>query len=159
MTLSVGDVAPDFTLRDQHGRARSLGTHRGERAVAVLFFPYAFSSVCTGELRELRDGGGRGRVAGAELLAVSCDPMFTLRALAEQDGLDVPLLSDFWPHGEVATAFGAFDSVHGCATRSTFLLDPDGVLRWRLDNPMGEARRVADLVREVEMLGAGTASR
>ena len=79
--------------------------------------------------------------------------MFALRVFADQDGLEFPLLSDFWPHGEVAEAYGAFDADHGCPTRSTFLVDTDGLLRWVVHNPMGEARSLDDYVREVSALG------
>jgi peroxiredoxin len=155
MTLHLGDPAPDFTLRDQHGRRHALGALRSERAAVLVFFPFAFSGVCTGELQELRDNARRIDEAGAALLGISCDPMFSLRVFAEQEGLELPLLSDFWPHGEVAKAYGAFDTEHGCPTRSTFVLDSDGVLRWRVHNPMGEARSIDDYLRELEALQTG----
>jgi peroxiredoxin len=152
MTPRIGDPAPDFTLRDQHGRRTSLGDFRGERPVVVMFYPFAFSGVCTGELHELRDHGSRLTDAGATLLAVSCDPMFALRVFADQDRLEFPLLSDFWPHGAVAQEYGAFDPDHGCPTRSTFIVDADGVLRWQVHNPMGEARSLDDYVRAIGSL-------
>jgi peroxiredoxin len=148
--LEHGDLAPDFTLRDQHGRSHTLSTRRGDRAVVLVFFPFAFSGVCTGELRDLREQGSRIDEAGGELLALSCDPMFSLRVFADRDGLELPLLSDFWPHGQVASAYGAFDAEHGCPTRSTFVVDRDGVLRWSVHNPMGEARSIDDYVRALE---------
>ncbi len=154
MTLLIGDPAPDFTLRDQHGRPTTLSAFQGERAVVLVFFPFAFSGVCTGELRELRDSAGRVADAGGELLAISCDPMFAMRAFADQDGLEFRLLSDFWPHGAVASSYGVFDEDHGCPTRSSFVVDRDGVLRWSVHNPMGEPRSVADYVRQLESLGA-----
>lgn len=153
MTLRIGDAAPDFSLRDQHGQRQSLAARRGEGPVLLVFFPFAFSGVCSGELRELRDDGDRIARAGGHLLAVSCDPMFSLRVFADQDGLGFPLLSDFWPHGEVASAYGAFDAEHGCATRSSFVVDKQGIVRWSVHNPMGEARSVADYLRQLEALG------
>ena len=159
MTLHVGDPAPDFTLGDQHGRRRSLGALRGERAAVLVFFPFAFSGVCTGELRELREQGGRLAEYDAELLALSCDPMFALRVFADQDRLEFPLLSDFWPHGQVARAYGAFDDRHGCPTRSTFLVDRDGVLRWSVHNPMGEPRSVDDYVSALDRLRGSDSGR
>ncbi len=149
MSLRIGDPAPGFTLRDQHGRRTSLADFRGRQPVVVVFFPFAFSGVCTGELRELRDHGSRLTDAGAALLTVSCDPMFALRVFADQDRLEMPLLSDFWPHGQVARAYGAFDADHGCPTRSTFVVDTDGVLSWQVHNAMGEARSLDDYVRAV----------
>lgn len=152
MSPGVGDPAPHFTLRDQHGRPTSLDEFRG-RALLVVFYPFAFSGVCTGELHGLRDGGAAGLAeVGAAVVAVSCDPMFALRVFADRDGLELPLLSDFWPHGEVARAYGAFDDGRGCPTRSTFLVDADGRLRWSLHNPMVEARDFDAYVREVRAL-------
>ncbi|HSJ20302.1 MAG TPA: peroxiredoxin, partial [Nocardioidaceae bacterium] len=137
MTPGVGEPAPEFTLRDQHGRPRRLASALGEHAVALVFFPFAFTGVCAGELRALRDNADRIERAGAEVLAISCDPMFALRVMADQDRLEMPLLSDFWPHGEVAAAYGVLDTERGCPTRSTFVLDRDGIVRWSIHNAMG----------------------
>ena len=105
-----------------------------------MFFPFAFSGICTGELCELRDNIAAFDEAGVRLLAVSCDPMFTLRAWSEQEGYTFDLLSDFWPHGAAARAFGVFDEATGHALRGSFLLDADGVVRWSVVNPRGQAR-------------------
>lgn len=155
MSIRIGGLVPDFTLPDQHGRETSTSGLRS-RPVVVVFYPFAFSGVCTGELRDLRDGGAH-RLAelGATVLAISCDPMFALRVFADRDGFDFPLLSDFWPHGEAARAYGAFDEDLGCATRSSFVVDGDGRLRWSVHNAMGQARSLDDYVREVAALGVG----
>jgi peroxiredoxin len=111
-----------------------------------MFYPYAFSRVCTGELTAVRDLPAFGS-AEVQLLAVSCDPMFTLRAFAERESLTFPLLSDFWPHGEVAKAYGVFDEERGCAQRSTFIVDRSGVVRWSVHKPMPEARDLEEQAR------------
>ena len=149
--LRVGEPAPDFELRDQHGRTVSLSELRG-RSVVLVFYPYAFSSVCTGELADLRDTWPAFDREDVAVLGISCDPMFSLRAYADAEGLDFPLLSDFWPHGAVASAYGVLDDLRGCARRSTFVVDRDGVLRWLLHNPMGEARRTQDYLDILEDL-------
>jgi len=97
----LSQEAPDFALRDQHGQVVRLSSFRGEKTVVVMFYPYAFSGVCTGELRAVRDRLPQLQSEHVALLAVSCDPMFSLRAFAEADGLGFPLLSDFWPHADV----------------------------------------------------------
>jgi peroxiredoxin len=143
----VGRPAPDFALRDQHGATVSLSSYRGGKAVVVMFYPYAFSRVCTGELAAVRDDLTAFVSDDVALVAVSCDPMFSLREFAERDGLTFPLLSDFWPHGEVARAYGVLDEERGCATRSTFIVDKQGVLRWAVHNAMPDARDLAEQVR------------
>jgi peroxiredoxin len=147
MTLETGREAPDFTLRAQHGQHVSLSSFRGRKAVVVMFYPYAFSSVCTGELSAVRDRLPTFESDTVQVLAVSCDPMFALRAFAEQDGLTFPLLSDFWPHGATARAYGAFDEERGCSDRSTFIVDREGVLRWAVHSAMREARDLDEQAR------------
>lgn len=138
-----GDVAPDLTLPDVHGTPVSLAGLRGT-PVAVVFYPFAFSGTCTGELCELRDNIEDFEAAGVRLLAVSCDPVFTLRAWSEQQGFGFDLLSDFWPHGEAARAYGVFDEQKGLAVRGSFLIDADGIVRWSVVNPPGQARSLGD---------------
>jgi peroxiredoxin len=140
MTLETGTPAPDFALKDQHGQAVRLGDFAGERNVALVFYPFAFSGVCTGELRELRDNMAGFDDANVQLVGISCDPVHAQRAWAEQEKYEFPLLSDFWPHGAVARAYGVFDERIGFAIRGTFLVDVTGVLRWRIVNGPGEPR-------------------
>lgn len=134
-----GDAAPELELPDAHGTPVDLAGMRG-MPVALVFFPFAFSGLCTGELCELRDNLEDFESAGVRLLGISCDPMFTLRAWGEQEGFGFDLLSDFWPHGAAARAFGVFDEAQGIAVRGSFLVDADGVVRWSLVNPRGQAR-------------------
>lgn len=138
----VGSAAPDFTLPDTHGTPVTLSALRGD-PVLVVFYPFAFSGICTGELCELRDNIEDFAGSGVRLLAVSCDPVFTLRAWAEQEGYGFDLLSDFWPHGDVARRFGVFDDGRGMAVRGSFLIDDGGKVRWRVVNGPGERRDLA----------------
>ena len=147
MVLQVGDVAPDFTLTDQHGRPTSLSAQVGP--VLLVFFPAAFTPVCHDEWRALRDLSGRACVWG-----VSCDSMFVLRALGDAEGLDFPLLSDFWPHGEVARAYGALDEARGTARRLSFLVDRQGRIAARWESAPERARDVDDYARALEEIAA-----
>jgi peroxiredoxin len=145
--VDVGDVAPDFTLRDQHGAAVSLSALNGP--VLVVFFPAAFTPVCSSELAALcaewPGGSAKPPLSGSPgVLAVSCDSMYALRALADAQQVDLTLLSDFWPHGEVARAYGAFDERSGTARRVTVLVDGQGIVRAKWESPGGTARDVAD---------------
>ncbi|MEU4225983.1 peroxiredoxin [Nonomuraea sp. NPDC026600] len=137
----VGALAPDFELRDQHGTPVKLSDFRG-RKVVLVFYPLAFSGVCHQELSALRYFH-----ADARLLTVSVDSMFTHRAWADREGYEFPLLSDFWPHGQVARAYGVFDDEKGVSLRGTFIIDGAGVIRWSVVNPASKARDVADYVK------------
>jgi peroxiredoxin len=146
---AVGTAAPAFELRDQHGVPITLADLRGG-PVVLVFFPYAFTGVCTDELRELRGGLGRDE----SVLAVSCDSMFSLRAYGDAHKIGYPLLSDFWPHGEVARRYGVFDEERGCALRGTFVIDASGLVRWSVVNPIPDARDVTEYRRVLDGLVA-----
>ena len=147
--LSLGDSAPDFTLRDQFGQDITLSSFRGRKAVVVLFYPYAFSGVCTGEMAGIRDRLDEFMTFDTEVLAISCDPVYSLRAFADQDGLNFPLLSDFWPHGEVSRAYGVFDAKKGCPRRSSYVIDKEGLIRWSLHNAMPEGRDLQEHLQQL----------
>lgn len=134
MTLTIGQAAPDFELVNQHGEKVSLASFKGEKAVVLLFYPFAFSGTCTGELCAMRDDLSAFQNEDVQLLAISCDHMFSQRAFAEQEGYKFPVLSDFWPHGAVSKAYGVFEESKGCAIRGSFVIDKDGVLRWQVNN-------------------------
>lgn len=106
----------------------------------LVFFPWAFSSVCGGELAALRDDAASFVNESTQLLAVSIDSKFAQRAFAEREGYAFPLLADSWPHGEVARRYGVFDDGVGAALRGAFVLDQRGVVRWSIVNGIGEAR-------------------
>ncbi|WP_328998474.1 peroxiredoxin [Kribbella sp. NBC_00709] len=143
MTIpAAGSRAPDFSTRNQYGEQVRLSDFSGRRDVVLVFYPYAFSQVCTSELAELRDRPEL--LAAAEFLAVSCDPMFTLRAYADTQQLGFSLLTDFWPHGAIATSYGVFDEDRGCALRGTFVVDRTGTIRWSVVSPIPEPRNPDD---------------
>ena len=152
MAVTVGEPAPDFELRDQHGQSVRLSASRGSEAVLVVFYPWAFSGVCGGELRDLQEH--RDDVLGDDvaLLTISTDPMYALRAFADQQGFTFPMLSDFWPHGAVASAYGVFSEEVGIALRGSFLVDRDGVVRWSVVNGIPDARDLDDYRKAVAAL-------
>ncbi len=150
MPLQVGDTAPDFTLRDQHGADFTLSSYAGRKAVLLVFYPFSFSGVCTGELTGFRDSLGDFETDDTTIAAISCDPVYTQRAFADRDGIFFPLLADYWPHGAVASAYGVFDADHGSPTRSSFVVGKDGVIRWAVHNESGEPR---DLRIQADHLG------
>ncbi|WP_017573485.1 peroxiredoxin [Nocardiopsis halotolerans] len=143
-----GAVAPDFTLQDQYGQDVSLAALRG-RPVLLVFYPLAFSGVCSGELADL---GKRHSEFDATVLAVSVDSVFALRTWSDREGFPFPLLSDFWPHGGVADAYGVFDPVRGTARRGTFLIDAEGIVRWSTLTGIAEPRDVDEYLRRLREL-------
>jgi peroxiredoxin len=151
--LLVGDLAPDFELPDTHGTPVRLSALRGS-PVAVVFFPFVFSRVCTSELGELRDNLPEFAGRGVRVLAISTDAMFAQRAWAESEGFGFDLLSDFWPHGSTARAYGVLDEASGHALRGSFLVDAEGVVRWTVVNPRGQARELDDYRAALVTLGS-----
>lgn len=152
MAVEVGQEAPDFELSDQFRQPVRLSDFRGRKNVVLMFYPFAFTPTCTTELCTLRDEQGDFVSDDVQLLSVSCDPSPSLRVFAEQEGLEHPLLSDFWPHGEVSRAYGVFTEDKGIAKRGTFVIDKAGVVRWSVVTA-GEARSTDDYRAALAELG------
>jgi peroxiredoxin len=144
MALAIGSMAPDFELVNQHGQKISLSSYQGKKNVVVIFYPFAFSGICTGELCALRDDLAAFQNEKVELISISCDPMYANKVFAEQEGYKFQVLSDFWPHGDIAKAYGVFDENRGCATRGSFIIGTDGKIKWMVVNGLGEARNIAE---------------
>ena len=140
MTISVGDIAPSFTLKNQFGETVTLSDYLDKSAVALVFFPLAFSGICTGELCELRDNITAFVEDDVQVIGISVDSHFAQRAFAEHEGYEFPMLADFWPHGEVARAYGVFLEEAGIANRATFLIGKDGRVASTIVTEPGVAR-------------------
>jgi peroxiredoxin len=152
MPIAVGDDAPDFALTDQHGRTVRLADLRGRKSALVVFYPWAFTGVCGGELHAMQAALDALVSDDVELVTVSTDSMYALRAFADREGFTFPLLSDFWPHGAVARAYGVLHEDIGIALRGTFLVDRDGIVRWTVLNGIADARDVEDYKRAIAAL-------
>jgi mycoredoxin-dependent peroxiredoxin len=144
MTVDVGQEAPDFELRDQHGSPVKLSDFRGTKNVVLVFYPLAFSGVCSSELCALRDEFPEVSRDDVELLTVSVDSTYALRTWSDREDFGFALLSDFWPHGAVAKLYGVFDENIGVAARGTYIIDKDGIVRWKVVNPIPQARDLAE---------------
>src|SRR5258705_13439839 len=140
MPIDVGARAPDFTLKDQNNQEVQLADFRGKKAVLLVFYPLAFTGTCQGELCSVRDNIGDFQSATVQVLTVSVDSPYSHKVWAEREGYDFPLLSDFWPHGAVAQAYGVFHAKAGYANRGTFVIDKDGVVRFAQMHEPGRAR-------------------
>jgi mycoredoxin-dependent peroxiredoxin len=138
--------------RNQYGELLTVNGLRGAPAV-IIFYPWAFSSICRDELAAVRDDHENFRLLGARVLAVSCDAMYTLRAYADAEQITFDLVSDHWPHGAIAQAYGVFDEESGCARRGTFVLDSAGAIRWQQVNQINEPRDLAAVLAATANLG------
>jgi peroxiredoxin len=142
--LADGTPAPDFALRDQFGQDVVLSSYAGRKAVLLVFFPWAFSHVCTSEMSGIRDRLDEFMTFDTEVFGISTDPTYSLRVFADTDGLNFPLLSDFWPHGAVASQYGVFDAELGVARRSSFVIDREGIVRWSVHHALVDPRDLGD---------------
>ena len=155
MPVQVGSLAPEFTLPDADRAPVSLLEFRGKKAVLVVFYPFAFSGICTSELTALREDLDTFQNDRVQVLAISTDPAPALKAWAAAQHFEFPLLSDFWPHGEVAKAYGVLHEQGGMAVRGTFLVGTDGIVSFAEVNGPGEARDQSSWKRAVEALPVG----
>ncbi|OBK80830.1 peroxiredoxin [Mycobacterium sp. 1164985.4] len=138
--IGVGAKAPDFTLKDQNGQPVTLSSFRGSKNVLLVFFPLAFTGICQGELDEIRDRLPEYENDDTATLAISVGPPPTHKVWATESGFTFPVLSDFWPHGAVASAYGVFNEDAGIANRGTFVVDGEGIVRFAEMKQPGEAR-------------------
>jgi len=137
----VGASVPEFVLPDQDRQPVALSSILGSgRAALVVFYPFAFSGICGGELTAVQESLESFQNDRVQVLAISCDPTFALAAWAASAGFTFPLLSDFWPHGAVASDYGVFNVDKGMAVRGTFLVRTDRTLAFAEVNQPGEPR-------------------
>jgi len=135
MALSIGDEAPDFELPNQDMEPVSLASFRGDKAVALVFVPFAFTGVCEGEFCSLSDGLSDFEAKGVQVLGITCDRPFSNKAWAEKAGINMPILSDGWPHGDVSKRYENFNEDMGCAMRKTILVGTDGKIVDMFESP------------------------
>jgi peroxiredoxin (alkyl hydroperoxide reductase subunit C) len=128
MPLDIGTKAPDFTLYDQNKEAVSLSALAGHKSL-IVFIPFPFTGHCDNEGCAIRDGLGGLESIDAKVVVITDHAVPVNAKWAADNGFDFPVLSDFWPHGVVTKAYGAFNDALGAANRVTYVLDADGVIR------------------------------
>lgn len=132
MAIEVGQEAPDFTLKNPDNEDVTLSSFRGKKNVVLVFFPLAFSGVCTKQLGAIGEHEARYAGDDAQVIGVSVDSRFALGRFAEDLGLkDTILLADFEPKGEVARSYGVYLESAGISGRATFVIDKEGIVRGR----------------------------
>jgi peroxiredoxin (alkyl hydroperoxide reductase subunit C) len=142
MTVAVGDRAPNFELLDQDANEVTRASLEGHKSL-IVFIPYPFSGICEAELCAIRDNLAQMNNLDANVVAVSCDTRFVHKKWATEQGFEFPLLSDFWPHGATARAYGSFNEEKGVANRMTYVVDDAGVVQGIIDSgSLGVAREI-----------------
>jgi peroxiredoxin len=148
--LSVGDVAPDFTLKDQTGNNVTLGSLRGQKVV-LSWHPLAWTGVCAVQMKNLEERREDFESRNAVALGMSVDTVPSKKAWAEDLGVqNLRLLSDFYPHGQVAQAYGVFNAQRGFSERAVFVLDEEGVVQWKKVYPLGEQPDIEEILEAVD---------
>jgi peroxiredoxin len=152
MTIAVGERAPHFELKNQHGQRVQLGALLEREPVMLVFLPLAFSVTCTSEVEALQRERQRFVDAGLTVIVVSVDSTATLRAWADSGGYEFSFLSDFWPHGAVAQSFGVLHEDRGFASRTSFLIDRSSVIRCIIEAPLDGVREFAAYEDAISMM-------
>lgn len=128
MAATIGQPAPRFTLPDQNGEPVPLVDLAGSKTL-VVFIPFPFTSICDGEVCAIRDDLVDLSDLEARVVVVTCHARPTNARWADEHGFDFPVVSDFWPHGEVSREYATFNEKMGVANRTTFVIDADGIIR------------------------------
>jgi peroxiredoxin len=145
MAAEVGSPAPDFTLRNEDGQDVTLSSLRGNNVVLV-FYPFAFSSICTKELHDITGLAERFDAAGAQVFGISVDSPFALKAFREAEHISAHLLSDFEPKGAVAREYDAYLQDLGFATRATYVIDKNGTIAHKQVTSPAQAREQEEVL-------------
>lgn len=152
MPAEIGSPAPSFTLVDQDREPFDSESLKGHRAL-VVFMPFPFTGNCTAEACTLRDNLAQLGELDAKVVIVTVHPLFTNKEWATQHGIEYPVLADYWPHGETAIAYGAFNDKVGAANRITYVLDADSVVREIIDSgSLGVVREYDSYVAALEAI-------
>lgn len=138
--LEIGQPAPEFSLKDSDGNEVALSSFKGKSNVVLVFYPLAFTGICTGELKSLTANAGKYAEKNAKVLGISVDSRYALDIFKKKEGFEATLLADFHPKGDVAKKYGVFMDATGFAKRGTFVVDKAGILRGITINEPGQAR-------------------
>ncbi len=148
--VEVGSVAPDFTLKDHHGKDVNLASFRGKRVI-LGFHPLAWTKVCAQQMKDLEKNAERFDKLNAVALGLSVDSSFTKKAWAQDLGITkTPLLADFWPHGEIAKTYGIFREKDGVSERAVFVVDTEGKVTFKKIYPMSEVPDIEEIINHLE---------
>ena len=161
MALKVGDVAPDFKVPATTGDDQAdfrLASYRGKKNVVIVFFPAAFTSVCSSELKGFQADLSKFAGYGAEVVGISTDSVPAQTAFQEKlGGLSFPLASDRWPYAKTGEAYGVFPATKhefpAFNDRAIFVVDKQGKIAWFKVYPAAEKPEVNGVLAELKQLG------
>lgn len=150
--IEVGDVAPDFTLKDQNEKDITLSSFRGKKVV-LSFHPLAWTSVCRDQMQDLEKHKEDFDRLDAVALGLSVDSVPCKKAWAEDIGVkETSLLADFWPHGGVAQAYGIFREKHGSSKRAVLIVNREGKIQFKKIYPIKEVPDIEEILKALEDL-------
>ena len=151
--IEVGDVAPDFTLRDQNAKDVALSDFKGKKKVVLSFHPQAWTSVCRAQMQDLEKHRQDFDRLDAVALGLSVDSVPCKTAWAEDIGVkETSLLADFWPHGGVAQAYGIFREKHGSSKRAVLIVNREGKIQFKKIYPIKEVPDIGEILKALEDL-------
>ena len=146
MSIAVGAPAPAFSLTDQDKNTVTLEDMTGHKGL-IVFIPFPFTGICDEESCLIRDRLAALNDLDAKVVVITCHAVPVTKKWSDENGFTFPVLSDFWPHGAVATAYGAFNETVGASNRVSVVLDTDGVVRSIIDSgSLGTAREFDEYV-------------
>ncbi|HZI95166.1 MAG TPA: peroxiredoxin [Patescibacteria group bacterium] len=149
----VGETAPDFTMKDQDGKEVKLSDYRGKKNVLLAFFPLAFTPVCSCQIPQYKEDIQKFNDLNTQVLAVSVDSVPAHKAWTDQmGGINYPVLSDFYPHGDVAKKYGVLRE-QGFSERALFVIDKKGVVRFSQVHEMKLQPDNSLIIDEIRKLG------
>lgn len=148
--IKVGDVAPDFALKDHNGKEVKLSGFLGKKVI-LGFHPLAWTPVCAQQMKDLEASAATFQELGAVAFGLSIDSSSSKHAWADSLGITrTPLLADFWPHGGVASSYGILREADGFSERTVFVIDPTGKVRFKKVYPISQVPDIKEIIAEVE---------
>ena len=157
MSISVGQTAPDFALKDQNQKEVKLSDYAGKRNVVIVFYPLDWSPVCTNEHACFVNDMKKFSSLDAEVLGVSVDSVWSHKAYAEKMGITYPLLADFQPRGAMAEAYGVYLPEKGISGRSIFIVGKNGKVAWAKNYDIPVVPDINEVAAALQQVKAATA--
>ncbi len=145
--INVGDMVPDFKLKDHNGNDHTLSGYKGKKVI-LSFHPLAWTGLCTTQMQQLDGKFDKIAELGGVGLGLSIDSTFTKHAWAKDMGVEkTPLLSDFWPHGGYSAELGLFRDVEGTSKRAVVIVDTAGKVAWKKVYPVSELPDIEEIMK------------